>query len=53
MKQYHMKLIRLSEICSRISNDYTFLYLLILAQDYSQSDDYAFIYHLLSLETIS
>jgi len=32
MKQYHMKLIRLPEACSRIPDGYTFIYRLVLAR---------------------
>ena len=36
MKQYHMKLIKLSEACSRIPDGYTFIYRLVLARGHSR-----------------
>ncbi len=47
MKQYHMKLIRLSEACPRIPGGYPFIYRLLLARGYPRSDGYVFLYRLL------
>jgi len=48
-----MKLIRLSEACSRISGGCTFIYRLVLARGYSRSDGYVFLYRLVPARSYS